>query len=188
LTPNALRRSPLASLAAPRTARAEISFCKPATRLILRGRAEAAKAAAAGFGPVPPLRPLRAAEKGARAAIWQSPDEWLLIAEDAEPAALIETLQTALAGIPHGLVDVSHRQTALEVSGAGAARLLSAGVPLDLAPAAFPVGMATRTLLVKADILLWRRGAERFRLEFGRSFSTYVVDILAQAAADQEAC
>jgi sarcosine oxidase subunit gamma len=187
LTPNALRNSPLASLVAPRPTRTEISFCKPATRLILRGRAEAAQAAAA-FGPAPPLQPLRAAEKGARAAIWQSPDEWLLIAEDSEPAPLIETLQAALAEIPHGLVDVSHRQAAVEVSGPGAARLLSAGAPLDLAPAAFPVGMAARTLLVKADILLWRRGAERFRLEFGRSFSTYVVDILAQAAADQEAC
>jgi sarcosine oxidase subunit gamma len=186
LTPDARRRSPLARLAPPRPARAEISFCKPATRLILRGRAEAAQAAA--FGPTPPLQPLRAAEKGARAAIWQSPDEWLLIAEDSEPATLIETLQTALAGIPHGLVDVSHRQAALEVSGPGAARLLNAGVPLDLALAAFPVGMAARTLLVKAEILLWRRGVERFRLEFGRSFSTYVVDILAQAAADQEAC
>ncbi len=187
MTSDALRRSSLAALAAPRFALAEISFCRPATRLNLRGRAEAAKAAAA-FGPAPPLQPLRAAEKGARAAIWQSPDEWLLIAEDAEPARLIETLQTALAGIPHGLIDVSHRQAAIEVLGPGAARLLNAGVALDLAPAAFPVGMATRTLLVKADILLWRRGLERFRLEFGRSFSTYVVDILAQAAADQEAC
>ena len=187
MTPDALRRSPLASLAAPRPARAEISFSKPATRLILRGRAEAAQAAAT-FGPAPPLQPLRVAEKGAHVAIWQSPDEWLLIAEDSEPAALIETLRAALAGIPHGLVDVSHRQAALDVSGAGAARLLGTGVPLDLALAAFPVGMATRTLLVKADILLWRRGAERFRLEFGRSFSAYVVDILAQAAADQEAC
>lgn len=187
MTPDALRRSPLATFAAPRSTRAEIAFSKPATRLILRGRADAAQAAAA-FGPTPPLQPLRVAERGARAAIWQSPDEWLLIAEDAEPAPLIETLQKALAGIPHGLVDVSHRQAALEVSGPGAARLLSAGVPVDLAPAIFPVGMAARTLLVKADILLWRRSAERFRLEFGRSFSTYVVDILAQAAADQEAC
>ncbi|HLH48581.1 MAG TPA: sarcosine oxidase subunit gamma family protein [Roseiarcus sp.] len=187
MRPDALPRSPLASLVAPRPKRAEISFCKPAARLILRGREDAARAATV-FGPAPPLQPLRAAEKGARAAIWQSPDEWLLIAEDSEPAPLIEALGAALARIAHGLVDVSHRQAALEIAGPGAARLLSAGVPLDLDLSAFPVGMATRTLLVKADILLWRRGAERFRLEFGRSFSTYVVDILAQAAADQEMC
>ena len=68
------------------------------------------------------------------------------------------------------------------------ARLLNAGVPLDLDLAAFSIGVATRTLLAKADILLWRRGGERFRLEVARSFYAYVVDILAQAAADQEAC
>lgn len=184
--PDALRRSPLARLVAPRNARAEVVFAKPATRLILRGREDAARAAA--FGPALPLEPLRAVEKDRRAAIWQSPDEWLLIAEDAEPPAVIEKLEAALAGIPHGLVDVSHRQGALEIAGPGAARLLNAGVPLDLASAAFPIGMATRTLLVKADILLWRRGAERFRLEFARSFSPYIVDIMAQAAADQELC
>ena len=187
MTPDSLRRSPLASLVAPRHRSVEISFLKPATRLVMRGREEAARAAAA-FGPAPPLTPLRAAEKGPRAAIWQGPDEWLLIAEDSEPAPLIEALAQALAEVPHGLIDVSHRQAALEVSGPQAARLLNAGVPLDLDLAAFPVGAATRTLLVKADILLWRRGAERFRIEFARSFTAYIVDILAQAAADQEVC
>jgi sarcosine oxidase subunit gamma len=185
--PDVLRRSPLARLVAPRNPRAEVVFAKAATRLILRGREDAARAAAA-FGPAPPLEPLRAVEKDRRVAIWQSPDEWLLIAEDSEATPLIEKLEAALAGVPHGLVDISHRQAALEVTGLGASRLLNAGVPLDLTSAAFPIGMATRTLLVKADILLWRRGAERFRLEFARSFSPYVVDTLAQAAADQELC
>jgi sarcosine oxidase subunit gamma len=187
LTPDPRRRSPFAGAVPPHNARAEVAFRKPATRLILRGGEDAALAAAA-FGAAPPLQPLRAAERGPRAAIWQSPDEWLLIAEDSEPALLIEKLAAALAGVPHGLVDVSHRQAGLEVVGPGAARLLNAGVPLDLDLAAFPVSMATRTMLVKADILLWRRGAEKFRLEFARSFSPYVVDILAQAAADQELC
>ena len=57
------------------------------------------------------------------------------------------------------------------MSGPSAARLLSAGVPLDLDLSAFPLGMATRTLLMKAEIGLWRREAERFaRLEVARSF------------------
>jgi heterotetrameric sarcosine oxidase gamma subunit len=43
--------------------------------------------------------------------------------------------------------------------------LLAAGVPLDLDLSAFPVGMVPRTLLLKAEIPLWRREAERFRLE-----------------------
>ena len=185
--PDALRRPALASLVAPRNERAEVAFLQPMTRLILRGEEDVARAAAP-FGPPLPLAPVSAAERGPRAAIWLSPDEWLLVAGDSEPAPLIETLESALAGIPHGLVDVSHRQAALEVVGAGAARLLNAGVPLDLDLSAFPVGMATRTMLTKAEVLVWRRAPDRFRVEFFRSFSGYVVDILTQAAADQELC
>jgi sarcosine oxidase, subunit gamma len=187
LTVEAQRRSPVQSLSPLHGARAEVAFCKDATRLVLRGGEDAARAAAV-FGPAPPLNPLQTSERGARAAIWQSPDEWLLIAEDSEAAVLMKELEAGLADVPHGLVDVSHRQLGLDVSGVGAARLLNAGVPLDLDLAAFPVGMATRTLLLKADILLWRRAAMRFRLEVARSFSAYVAEVLAQAAADQEIC
>jgi sarcosine oxidase, subunit gamma len=185
--PDAARRFALAGLTAPRNRRAEVTFLQPMTRLILRGEVDAARAAAL-FGPPPPLAPLSAAERGPRAAIWLSPDEWLFIAGDSEPAPLIEKLESAMARIAHGLVDVSHRQAGLEVVGAGAARLLNAGVPLDLDLSAFPVSMATRTMLTKAEVLVWRRAPDRFRLEFFRSFSGYVVDILTQAAADQELC
>jgi sarcosine oxidase, subunit gamma len=181
------RRFALAGLTAPRNRRAEVTFLPPMTRLILRGEEDAARAATL-FGPPLPLAPVSAAERGPRAAIWLSPDEWLLIAGDSEPAPLIEALESALAQIPHGLIDVSHRQAALEVVGAGAARLLNAGVPLDLDLSGFPVGMATRTMLTKAEVLVWRRAPDRFRLEFARSFSDYVVAILTQAAADQELC
>jgi sarcosine oxidase subunit gamma len=59
---------------------------------------------------------------------------------------------------------------------------------LDLDLAAFSVGTSTRTLLVKAEIILWRRARQAFRLECGRSFAPYVAAILAQAAQDQEMC
>jgi sarcosine oxidase subunit gamma len=157
-----------------------------AVRWILRGGPEVSAPAGAAFGATPPLEPLRAAAEGQRAALWLGPDEWLLIAEDDEPS-LGAAVETALAAVPHALVDVSHRQCAIEISGPGAARLLNAGVPLDLDLAAFPVGMATRTLLLKVEITLWRREAERFRLEVARSFAPYVAAILAASARDQAA-
>ena len=126
------------------------------------------------------------ASEGARSALWLGPDEWLLIAEDS-PVDLAGRLEAALAAVFHALVDVSHRQIAIEIAGPGAARLLAAGVPLEVDLAAFPAGMATRTLLLKAEITLWRREAERFRLEVGRSFAPYVAAVLTRAAADQEA-
>ena len=179
------RRSVLQGRALPANGRVEAVASPFATRFILRGGADVAETVGAAFGVAPPLQPLRAMNEGARAALWLGPDEWLLIAED-QPAELGAKLEAALTGVPHALVDVSHRQCAIEVSGAGAARLLNAGAPLDLDLAAFPVGMATRTLLLKAEIVLWRREAERFRVETGRSFGPYVAAVLAQSAGDQE--
>jgi sarcosine oxidase subunit gamma len=83
---------------------------------------------------------------------------------------------------PHSLVDVSQRQIGLNVSGAVAARALSAGCPLDLRDRAFPVGFATRTMLAKTEIVLWRRGASRFQVEVWRSFADYAASFLIEAA------
>jgi len=120
---------------------------------------------------------------GERAALWLGPDEWLLIAEDG--ADVQAKLEAALGGVFHSLVDVSHRQVGISVEGPRAARLLAAGCPLDLDLPAFPVGMSTRTLLVKAEIGLWRREVDLFRIEVLRSFAPYVARILDEASRDQ---
>ena len=180
------RRSILSGRALPDGDRVKAIVAPFAARWILRGGPEVSLAVGAAFGAPPPLEPLRAAAEGARAALWLGPDEWLLIAED-DGRELGGALEAALAGFPHALVDVSHRQCAIELSGPGAARLLNAGVPLDLDPEAFPVGMVARTLLLKAEITLWRREAERFRLEVARSFAPYVAAILTASARDQAA-
>ncbi len=61
-------------------------------------------------------------------------------------------------------------------------RALSAGCPLDLRVSAFPVGMATRTIFDKAEIVLWRREERAFRVEVWRSFAAYLVAALTEAA------
>jgi sarcosine oxidase, subunit gamma len=154
----------------------------PAARYILRG-AEAARAAAEGaLGVKIPATACRAASEGERAALWLGPDEWLLIGPVGEGPALEAALGAALTQLPHSLVDVSHRQSALCVSGSEAALLLAAGCPLDLDEGAFPVGMCTRTVLAKAEVVLWRRAREVFRLEVWRSFAAYLTQYLAESA------
>ena len=180
------RRSILNGRALPDNDRVKAIVAPFAARWILRGGPEVSAPVGAAFGAPPPLEPLRAATQGPRAALWLGPDEWLLIAEDEAPE-LGGALAASLAGLPHALTDVSHRQCAIELSGAGAARLLNAGVPLDLDPEAFPVGMVARTLLLKAEITLWRREPEGFRLEVARSFAPYVAAILTASARDQAA-
>jgi sarcosine oxidase, subunit gamma len=118
------------------------------------------------------------------AALWLGPDEQLLLApasSDDDPAAALEP---ALRDIPHSLVDVSHRQTAFQVRGRDAALLLNAGCPLDLDMNTFPVGMCTRTVLAKAEIVLWRTSQDVFHVEVWRSFADYVSSFLAEVARE----
>jgi sarcosine oxidase, subunit gamma len=154
----------------------------PAARYILRGgepvRAAAEAAAGVGFS----AHPCRAMTKDERATLWLGPDEWLLLAPETEGDPLASSLEAALASIPHSLVDVGHRQSGCELRGPQASALLSAGCPLDLDEHAFPIGMCTRTVLAKAEVVLWRRAAHTFRLEVARSFVAYVSQFLAEAA------
>jgi sarcosine oxidase, subunit gamma len=168
---------------APRFAAMAILEPLPAAaRFVLRGGAAVRQAAEAAAGVGVPAEPCRAMTRGDRAALWLGPDEWLLLAAAAEGAALTSSLQRALASLAHSLVDVGHRQSACELTGPHAATLLAAGCPLDLDEAAFPTGMCTRTVLAKAEVVLWRKAPERFHLEVARSFVSYVSQFLTEAA------
>jgi sarcosine oxidase, subunit gamma len=153
-----------------------------AARYILRGGPAVRLAAEQAFGCAIPPAACRAATGAERAALWLGPDEWLLIGPERAGDATAAELRPALEALPHSLVDVSHRQIALEVSGADAATLLAAGCPLDLDERAFPVGMCTRTMLGKAEIVLWRIAPAVFRIEVWRSFAAYLAAFLEEAA------
>jgi sarcosine oxidase subunit gamma len=156
----------------------------PAARFVLQGGRAARAAAGSGFGVSLPESPCRANSLEGRTALWLGPDEHLLLAPAKDAGILAAGLEAALTGIAHSLVDVSHRQMALQVSGPHASAILNSGCPLDLDPAEFPTGMCTRTLFGKADIILWRTGAAEFRLEVWRSFSDYVSGLLLEASRD----
>jgi sarcosine oxidase, subunit gamma len=158
----------------------------PAARFVLRGGTQALAAAASALGLPFSAAACRAQTLEARAALWLGPDERLLIGPEQDAHAMRDSLERSLGGIAHSLVEVSHRQTALEVIGPHAAGALNVGCPLDLHPGAFPVGMCTRTVFNKAEIVLWRTAAERFRLEVSRSYAAYVSSLLAEAASELE--
>lgn len=154
----------------------------PAARYILRGGMPVQDAAGQALGLRVPREPCRAERAADCAALWLGPDEWLLLAPADATDALGSALTTALAGLPHSLVDVSHRQVGLEIEGGAGATLLAAGCPLDLHPDTFPVGMCTRTMLGKSEITLWRVAPDTFRLEVWRSFAAYVCAFLTESA------
>ncbi|HEX3844691.1 MAG TPA: sarcosine oxidase subunit gamma family protein [Steroidobacteraceae bacterium] len=156
----------------------------PASRFVLRGGPDVLAAAADVLGLPRSETPCRAVRNGNRAALWLGPDERLLLGPADAGQEMDGLLQRALAGMSHSVVETSHAQHALELSGAHAATVLNTGCPLDFDPASFPVDMCTRTVFAKAQIVLWRTDAERFRVETARSFAPYVTKILALAARE----
>ena len=168
----------------------------PLERWVLHGGAEARARAAPVWGVPFSSVACRALRQGSRATLWLGPDEFLLLdasgaveglaghASAAAGESVAVALERALAGVPHALVACGHRQVALAVCGPHAATILNGACPLDLDSGAFPVGMCTRTVLAKADIMLWRTDESRFHLEVWRSFTDYVSALLHEIASE----
>jgi sarcosine oxidase subunit gamma len=162
----------------------------PAARWVLHGDARVRALAAPAWGVAFPDAACRAVVSGSRATLWLGPDEHLLLDFALDDAgtqaarALAGELERATAEAGHALVDVSHRQFALEVRGAHAETILCGGCPLDLDIGRFPVGMCTRTVFAKADVTLWRTRADTFHVEVWRSFADYVGGLLREIARE----
>jgi sarcosine oxidase subunit gamma len=159
----------------------------PAARWVMHGNAQARGLAAHVWGVGFSETACRALRGGERATLWLGPDEYLLLdlgARDESAPATAAAIEDALRETPHALVDVSHRQFALEVSGPHAEIILRGACPLDLHISQFPVGMCTRTVLAKADITLWRTREDAFHMEVWRSFAGYVGGLLLETARE----
>lgn len=150
----------------------------------LRLPADAAPSHSAALGLTLPVQACRSAQSDMAAALWLGPGEWLLLVTVERNAWLEAALRAELAGRVYSLVDISHRQTGIIVSGPRAAERLNGGCPLDLDLAGFPVGMCTRTVFAKSEIVLWRTRPEEFHLEVWRSFTPYVWELLKIVGAE----
>jgi heterotetrameric sarcosine oxidase gamma subunit len=169
------RDHPLAlqALNAPQCAAVTLAAVPPPKRFVIRAGREAAIAIGEMLGVALPTAPCRSHRSSGRAALWLRPDEWLVLADD---EAEIPMTHAAAS-----IVDVSHRDTALSVSGPRAVSTINAFCALDLQLSAFPVGMCTRTVFGKGEIVLWRIAPETFRIEVARSFAPYVWACLEEA-------
>ncbi|MEO3384757.1 sarcosine oxidase subunit gamma [Mesorhizobium sp. CAU 1741] len=157
-----------------------VTAAEPASRLSLRAPEDSVAAVSKALGLALPQQPKTSARKGKRVALWLGPDEWMII----DPTGAGLTAPLAKVTAFHSGVDISHRNTAILVSGEGAQATLSSGCPQDLSLAAFPVGACSRTVLAKIEIVLLRTGENEFRVECWRSFSDYAFAFLEDAARD----
>jgi sarcosine oxidase subunit gamma len=150
-----------------------------AERFSLRARPDALGALEDAIGLSIPTEPRTSNASDGVAALWLGPDEWLLVAKAGTDLA---SRLSGISGVLFSAVDISHRNTAIIVEGAKAATTLNSGCPQDLSLQAFPSGACARTILGKAEVILYRQGATKFRVECWRSFSDYVWHYLVDAA------
>lgn len=157
-----------------------VALADNATRVSLRAKPDAIPVLSKALGLDLPVKPKSTVTKGARTAMWLGPDEWLII--DSATSSLLDDL--AKVKVLHSAVDVSHRNVGILVSGKGAEAVINGGCPQDLSLKVFPAGAASRTVLGKIEIVLWRAGEDSFRVECWRSFSTYAYAFLQESARD----
>nr|WP_316655779.1 sarcosine oxidase subunit gamma [uncultured Gellertiella sp.] len=159
---------------------ASLTPAAPASRISLRAPAASVAALSTALGVSLPTRPKTSAYANGRHALWIGPDEWLVI--DESGADLVA--EAGKSGALHSAADVSHRNNAIIVSGPAAENTLNGGCSQDLSLSVFPVGGCSRTLIGKAEVVLFRTAEEVFRVEVWRSFATYVFGMLHESAED----
>jgi len=148
-------------------------------RISLRAEDKAISGLGKAIGLTLPVKPATSVTKNDISALWIGPDEWLVL------GVAGSNLETRLNKVKTGLysaVSIDNRNTALEISGSNSAHALNAGCPRDLSLDAFPVGACGRTIIGKAEVVLWRKADDEFHVECWRSFSDYVWKYLVDSA------
>ena len=161
MTLEAIRRSPLEGRALPDGARVRATALPSATRLLLRGGADVVGPVAAAFGVAPPTAPARLGERRrARRALARA----RRVAADRRRSARGSVCRSG-GGFGRR---VSHPGRCLASAGRDRARRARRGARCCRRAcrstsilSAFPSAWSTRTLLVKAEITLWRREETR---------------------------
>jgi len=141
------------------------------TRMILRAGADQVETVGGIVGIVLPTLPKTSTSNGPRTVLWLGPDEWLVLEKS---KSNLHKLPKKLADTQCSVVDVSHRNTAILLSGKSVEQVLATGCPQNLSLDIFPVGACTRTVLGKSEIILLRTSINTFHIECWRSFSEYV--------------
>lgn len=166
------------------TARVTVGPEQSLGKLVLRGDAMVAEAAAGILAVAVPELVNRATTGEDCRAIRLGPDEYLLLMDKTSIEPTRGKLADALADRHHALVDVSARLAAIEIAGEAVRDTLAAACPLDLHALAFGPDQATRSLFGKAEIILDCLDPTRFRLMTNRSFVPYVQRLLGEAGRE----
>jgi len=119
---------------------------------------------------------------GDRAALWLSPDEWLIVVPFATRAQTIDELKRAFAGQHVSITDVSANRIILELSGSKSREVLAKGCGLDLHPRAFKAGQCAQTVVARSQAVIWQTDeTPTYRVLVRPSFAAYLTDFFIDA-------
>lgn len=108
------------------------------------------------------------------------PDEFYILAEESEGQGIVASFAKLYETEPHSLVEVSHRETGIDVSGSSAEWLLNAASPLDLSKMEAPG--CVRTIFDRVQIILIKMDENNYRIEVWNSFADHVWNLLEAAS------
>ncbi|WP_126978478.1 sarcosine oxidase subunit gamma [Frigidibacter oleivorans] len=151
-------------------------------RFSLRVRPQNRAALEGALGLTLPARIGERSMTGGTEVLCLGPDEWTVLVPESGRDALVDAGARIYAQTPHSLVEISDREITLRLSGPQALTALTAGCPRDVE--ALQTGRAARTLFDSATVILWRDGADSFRMDVWRSFLPHVRAILDKVAAE----
>ena len=180
----------VASLAPSAGDRVRLAELTPPGQINLRGRPSDprfVRTVGAVLGCVLPLNANTVTSAAEVTVLWLGPDEWLLVTNPGEEAALIGRLREALGDIHAAVTDVTGNRTRLRLSGPGARETLMKGCSLDLHPRSFRPGQCAQTLLARGGIILHQiDDAPTYDIYPLRSFSEYTWMWLSDAVAEYQ--
>jgi sarcosine oxidase subunit gamma len=125
-------------------------------------------------GPLPAPNRVTRARQGE--VLWLGPDEWLVVTELGNEAAVAAALTAAIGPTDGAVTVTSAARIPFELTGLAVREVLATCCALDLDPRVFPPGLCAQTLLAKAPVLLQAIDpSPAIRLFVRPSFVSYVV-------------
>lgn len=113
---------------------------------------------------------------------WWAPGVWAILRHADEIRSAVET---ACAGRPYHLSDISAGCLLWQVSGSGSRTVIARGCSLDTHPLAFPFGTCARTLFAQIPVLLLRAALiDSFEIVADASFEGYLQAWFADAVQE----
>ena len=154
----------------------EIKEIKGLNHLVLRGKSEDPAffyGVEQAIGVELPTTPGTSVQTDVLRVFWQSPDEWLIIAEPNLACGIESALHKHLVG-HYAITEVSSGQTLVTLSGENAENVIKKSTLYDVHIRQFPVGRVVGTSFAKSQVQIRRVSEKAFEIIIRRSFADYI--------------